>query len=230
MDKARQGYNKLHNAMSWLTEKISRDRLDVLVAPHATNQRTLEVGSYGRPRYGRFFSNRIGIDIREGPGVDRVANVYELPFREGEFDVVLCMVILEHLKEPARAIAEMRRVLKQGGRIIVSVPFILPMHDTPGDYWRFTKYGLQYLFADGWNIQELKGETTTQESLAVFLQRLSYQTKARFNGPTKLFLLLMARLLSVMPNMFPHVFGNIQKTIDEPDAFASSFFLVATKS
>lgn len=216
--------------MSWLTRKISRRLSDAAVEPFASEELTLEVGAYGRPSYGRFFPNRVGIDIKEGPGVDRIASVYELPFPDGHFANVLCMSVLEHLQDPPGAIREMRRVLKPGGRMILSVPFIFPIHDAPGDYWRFTKFGLRHLFAAGWNIKTLVAEATPQQSLAIVLQRLSYQSTMRANGPMKFMLLISARLLAAMPNMFIRVFGDIQKKVIEPDAFASSFFLVAEKA
>jgi SAM-dependent methyltransferase len=215
--------------LDFLTKKISRQASDAAVAPHASQGRTLEVGAYGRPSYGRLFPNRVGIDIRPGPGVDKVASVYDLPFADGEFDVVLCMSVLEHLEEPARAIVQMKRVLKGGGRIIVSVPFLFPIHDAPGDYWRFTKYGLRHLFKDGWRIEELKAEADAQGSLAILLQRAAYQMRFRFDKPVKLFLLAAARLLDRMPRLPRRVFGDIHKRQEEPDAFSSSFFMVATK-
>lgn len=213
----------------WLPRKISRGQLDLFLAPYANDGRTLEVGIRGNTRHGRFFPNRIGIDIKSGPGVDVVASVYELPFVENEFDTVLCVSVLEHLEDPRKAIAEMHRVLKPGGKIIISVPFLFPIHDAPGDYWRFTKYGLRNLFSEGWNIEELRGDQNPQESFALLLQRLSYQTKMRLNAVSKFILLLGARIISALPSMFTQVFGDISKKVPEHDAFASAFFLVAKK-
>ncbi len=215
--------------MSFLTDKISRKRLDTLIAPYASDARVLEVGSYGKPSYGSYFQHRTGIDIKPGPGVDIVASVYDLPFQDGEFDVVLCMSVLEHLKEPARAITEMRRCLKAGGRIIVSVPFLFPIHDAPGDFWRFTKYGLQELFHSGWTIEKLEAEADAQTSFAILAQRAGYQSRMRFNAVSKFLLFAFAKILQKMPSMFRAIYGDIKKSIKEKDAFASAFFLVASK-
>lgn len=215
--------------MRFLTDKISRKKLDVLVEPHATSGKVLEIGAYGNPSYGRFFKNKIGIDIKTGPGVDLVASVYELPFGEEEFDLVLCLSVLEHLEEPSRAIKEMRRVLKPGGKILVSVPFMFPIHDAPGDYWRFTKFGLRKLFSDGWEIEKIKAETGTQETFAVLFQRLAYQAKFRLDKIIKLKLFLLARILEKMPNLVLKTFGDIKKTHEEPETFTSAFFMSAIK-
>lgn len=211
-----------------LTSKLTRKKLDALVAPYASSARTLEVGSHGEPSYGRFFSNKIGIDIQSGKGVDTVASVYEIPFPDDHFDIVLCMSVLEHLENPPKAIEEMRRVLKPSGKIIVSVPFLFPIHDAPGDYWRFTKFGLQSLFKN-WEIETLQAESKNNEMFAIMLQRFGYQTKMRANAVLKMAVFLLAKILSVLPDITTKVFGDIRKKTYENEAFASSFFLVARK-
>lgn len=203
--------------------------MDKLISAYATEAKTLEVGSWGSPEYGKYFPNKTGIDIREGKGVDLVADVYNLPFGNGEFDLVLCVAIIEHLENPQRAIDEMRRVLKPGGKIVVSVPFMFPIHDSPRDYWRFTKYGLSKIFENGWETEKLAAETNTQEFFAVVIQRLAYQSKLKFNKVSKFFLLLIAKLVEKMPNFINKVYGDITKSSEEPEAFTSSFFLVARK-
>lgn len=215
--------------MKWLTQKISRRISDAVIAPYASSARTLEIGAYGNPSYARFFPNRTGIDIKSGPGVDVVASVYALPFSDGEFDTVLCISVLEHLEEPGRAIAEIKRVLKSGGHAIVSVPFLFPIHDAPGDYWRFTKFGLQYLFREGWHIEHLSAEADAQTSLAILIQRFGYQTRLHLNFITKAVLFCIAQALVVLPRLAIKIFGDIHKKHEEPDAFAGAFFLVARK-
>ncbi|MFA6416203.1 MAG: class I SAM-dependent methyltransferase [Candidatus Paceibacterota bacterium] len=211
-----------------IVAKIARRKLDETVAPYASNGKTLEVGAFGHPSYRRFFSNRIGVDIKPGPGVDVVASVYDLPFEDNSFDIVLCLVVIEHLKEPSRAIAEMERVLKPGGMILVSVPFLLPIHDAPDDFWRFTKYGLAILFKD-WQIEKLVAETDLGETFAVLLQRVGYQTKFYFNPVAKVIIFVLAWILSWWPKTTKHIYGDIKKSREEPEAFASSFFLAARK-
>lgn len=214
--------------MPWLTEKISRKQLDSKISQFASDRKTLEVGSFGRASYTKYFPNRIGVDIKPGKGTDVVASVYELPFKDEEFDIVLCCSVLEHLEDPRKAIAEMMRVLKPKGRIIVSVPFLFPLHDAPGDYWRFTKYGLRSLFSQ-WTIVRLEAETDTKQAMAVLMQRLGYQTKMRINPVSKTLLFLSAKIFNFLPSPFLKIYGDISKSTPEPEAFASSLFLVAEK-
>jgi len=212
-----------------LLAKISRDRLDKKVSKYVSDLKTLEVGAFGSPSYGKYFTNKIGLDIRPGPGVDVVGSVYELPFNDNEFDNVLLMVVIEHLEEPQKAILEIKRVLKPGGKILVSVPFMFPMHDTPNDFWRFTKYGLMYLFKD-WEIVEVSAETSFNETFAVILQRVGYQTNFYVNKLMKVLVFTIAAIIAKMPKITKKIYGGIDKKREEPEAFASSYFLVAKKT
>lgn len=61
------------------------------------------------------------------------------------FDVVILDEILEHVARPWLAVEEVRRILKPGGCLITSSPFLIAEHRMPKDYWRFTKDGYQVL-------------------------------------------------------------------------------------
>lgn len=209
-------------------QKITRLKLDEAISAYAHQGLTLEIGSYGTSDYKKYFANRIGVDIRPGKGVDQLASVYALPFPDNHFDNILCISVLEHLVEPQKAITEMQRVLKKNGKIIVSVPFLFPIHDAPNDYWRFTKYGLQILFKD-WRIIDLKGETNAQESLASLLQRLGFQSDIKMRYIFKTLIYLMSYILFKLPYLFKNIYGDIRKTKTEKDAFSGAFFLVAEK-
>ena len=52
----------------------------------------------------------------------RCANAYDLPYDDESFTTVVLCEILEHLKDPAKAVKEALRVLELGGRVITSVP------------------------------------------------------------------------------------------------------------
>jgi len=65
------------------------------------------------------------------------------------FDAVLCLDVLEHVKDPFRAVKQIYRVLKSGGVLLVSTPFLKNLHgEEYGDYWRFTRQGLEVLTGD----------------------------------------------------------------------------------
>ena len=84
-------------------------------------------------------------DIIDHPTVDVICDAHNLPFDSEKFDLILCIEVLEHLKNPQKAIDEMFRVLKQDGEIIISTRFIFPFHPDPFDYYRFTVQSLEDL-------------------------------------------------------------------------------------
>jgi SAM-dependent methyltransferase len=116
----------------------------------------LEVGSYlvdGQEEIAdlrTFFPGReyLGIDIRPGPGVDRVADVEALPLADGSAGTVIAMNTFEHVARFWRGFAEIRRVLRPDGALLVSCPFYFHIHSYPSDYWRFTPQALQVLLED----------------------------------------------------------------------------------
>lgn len=89
--------------------------------------------------------------------IDYVGDVQKMPIADASFDSVVCLQVLEHVPNPQKAIAEIYRVLKPGGTAIVSVPFLLYLHNEPNDYWRYTKHSLRNLFTEaGFEIVELQ--------------------------------------------------------------------------
>ena len=62
----------------------------------------------------------------------------EIPLPEDSIDLALCMDVLEHCDEPKFVLQELRRVLKPGGHLLISVPFINREHEMPNDFFRYT--------------------------------------------------------------------------------------------
>ena len=68
-----------------------------------------------------------------------------LPFEDRTFDTVLNVQVLEHTPHPAALVAEMARVLKDDGILILSAPFQFRLHEEPHDYFRYSPHGLRTL-------------------------------------------------------------------------------------
>ncbi len=96
----------------------------------------------------------INVDIFPFPGVDIVASAERLPFEDGTFDGLATESLLEHVANPGAVAQELMRVLKPGGVVYASAPFIHPYHASPDDFNRFTTSGLKELFP-GFEVIEL---------------------------------------------------------------------------
>lgn len=71
-----------------------------------------------------------------------------LPILTDSVDTVLCTEVLEHVPDPDVLMQEMSRVLKPGGTLLVTVPFIQPLHELPSDYYRFTPSSIRCFAED----------------------------------------------------------------------------------
>ena len=103
----------------------------------------------------------IGLDHNESlhdkSEVDIFGTAYEIPEPDESYDSILCTAVLEHLEEPEGALREAFRVLKQGGYAIYTVPLFWHLHEEPRDFYRYTKYGIKYLFEKvGFEVVELR--------------------------------------------------------------------------
>jgi SAM-dependent methyltransferase len=94
----------------------------------------------------------IGVDWTKSShdqgNVDVICNVSSrLPFPDNIADVVTAFQVMEHLPEPAVFLAESYRILRPGGGLFITVPFMWHVHEGPYDYYRYTRYGLEYLLS-----------------------------------------------------------------------------------
>lgn len=101
------------------------------------------------PLFAPHVVSHIGVDLADSPHgceqVDVVGTAYETTLTDCSADVILCSEVLEHLEEPGAAFTEFHRVLKPGGVLLLTTPFIWPIHEQPRDFYRYTEYGLRYL-------------------------------------------------------------------------------------
>ena len=101
---------------------------------------------------------------------DIIGDIHALPFKNNSQDAIVCVSVLEHIENPIKACAELYRVLRPGGYLLVYVPFLYYYHAERGyykDYWRFTEDTLRMLFKD---FSEMKIETVRGaiETLVMF--------------------------------------------------------------
>jgi SAM-dependent methyltransferase len=122
-------------------------------AARSSQGRLLDVGCGSKPYRDLFdVPEYIGLEIDSEVSRRRgVADAYydgtRFPFGDGRFDVVLCNQVLEHVFNPDEFLAEIRRVLVPGGRVVLTVPFVWDEHEQPYDYARYSSFGLRALMA-----------------------------------------------------------------------------------
>lgn len=139
----------IFGSRKWLTRQLAE------VVPTLANGRVLEIGS-GRHDLGPdAYSRRamfppscdfVQSDVNPAYGHE-VIDITTME-RDAEFDAIICMSVLEHVERFWDAIPRLHRALRTGGRLVLSVPMAFPYHDEPGDYYRFTEYGVRYLLRD----------------------------------------------------------------------------------
>jgi SAM-dependent methyltransferase len=116
------------------------------------NARVLDAGA-GEARHAPLFGNQryVAVDLAVGDTawnyshLHAVSDLCALPFRDGSFDAAINVVTLEHIRDPARALGEIGRTLKPGGRVFLAIPQDWEVHQAPHDYFRYTRYGIEHL-------------------------------------------------------------------------------------
>jgi SAM-dependent methyltransferase len=124
--------------------------------------RVLDVGCGQKPYMEMFnVSAYIGVEIDtpenrlKNRQADHFYDGRHLPFKDGEFDTVVCNQVLEHVFEPEEFLAELSRVLRGGGALVLTVPFVWDEHEQPFDYARYSSFGLRHLLAKhGFEVSE----------------------------------------------------------------------------
>jgi SAM-dependent methyltransferase len=133
-------------------EAAIEDAVSGFAASLPPGARVLDAGA-GEGNYRAYFTAQryTGLDLGVGDAawdysrLDVVGDLTALPFAPGTFDASLNVVTLEHVREPARVLAQIACALAPGGRFLLIAPHEWEEHQQPHDYFRYTRYGLDYL-------------------------------------------------------------------------------------
>ncbi len=125
----------------------------------AQSETVHDIGGGAAPRDASLFKEYIVIDVNAEYHPDIVGDIQALPFADQSLSAIICLSVLEHVENPFIATAELYRVLKPGGNILLSAPFIWPYHGNKfyKDYWRFSKDGIELLFKSFSKVEMVKG-------------------------------------------------------------------------
>jgi SAM-dependent methyltransferase len=136
----------------WL-HRSNSDGYKLLISGIAANQTVLDIGCFNKwaKQHLQPGCEYVGLDYYETASqwYHSVPDVYgdalSLPLAPASFDAVILIDVLEHIKDSRRLLDQIHGVLKPGGKVIMSLPFLYPLHDAPRDYVRLTIHGIENL-------------------------------------------------------------------------------------
>lgn len=136
--------------MSFIT--FRRYHLDLVMGKTEFYGRVLDVGGKKENRRGSFLPPLDQVDTWEYLNLDPqthpdyLCSAESIPVADETFDIVVLAEVLEHLQNPERVLIEIYRVLKRGGIIVATMPFLFPVHADPYDFQRWTPAKLKIEF------------------------------------------------------------------------------------
>jgi SAM-dependent methyltransferase len=124
----------------------------------------------------------VGVDIQVSghASVDKHADVFydgkTLPFSDRCFDSMLASEVLEHVFNLDAILAEMYRVLKPGGVLLITIPFAWDQHEVPYDFARYTEWGIKCLLErHGFAVETQEKTSTHIETVAQLIVSYFYK-------------------------------------------------------
>jgi SAM-dependent methyltransferase len=152
----RQDYDEVAGRDRWTVRAVNtwvRAALPPLLAAANGTGAVLDVGCAEQPFRPLIESSGqryVGMDVVQNStrSVDILSTLEEARAQAQPFPVILCTEVLEHVADIDSAFAGLRRLVAPGGVVVMTVPFVFPLHMEPYDFRRLTQYGVQRLAAD----------------------------------------------------------------------------------
>jgi SAM-dependent methyltransferase len=188
--------------------------------------KTLDIGCGSKPYEKCFLSTEyIGLEIHNtiNLAIKKVDVFYEgkkIPFENETFDSVVCFQVLEHVFEPEEFLNEIYRILKPGGKLLLTVPFVWDEHEQPYDYARYSSFGLTYLLQKH-HFQILEHHKTVQNAGVIVQLTAEYFYKLAHN-------VKILKYLTMLFVIFPIIcLGSLCSTFlpNNPDLFLDNVIL-----
>ncbi|MGK5091295.1 class I SAM-dependent methyltransferase [Deltaproteobacteria bacterium TL4] len=203
-------YRKEAFQPSWLSVLINpyyfvRRRLFERIKANAERMTgvMLDFGCGDKPYEHLFQVNQyIGLDIQESghdhqnETIDVFYDGKTLPFEDHAFDCVFSSEVLEHIFNSNEVLDELYRVLKPGGTLFMTVPFVWEEHEIPYDFARYTSFGLVHLL-EGKGFQVMHLEKTGNSVETIFQLWNAYL--APWISPKTFYLRFILNLLLIAP-------------------------------
>ena len=140
----------------WRGKSLGRSLVNLRLAEKdiVLSGKVLDLGSTGKASYLRFLklgeAEFLRLDIEKNSEVDCQIDFEKdsLPFADNSIDYILCFNLLEHIYNGKFLAGEMRRVLRPGGYLVGSSPFLARIHPDPKDFFRYSSDSLRQMFQE----------------------------------------------------------------------------------
>lgn len=159
--------------------------------------KTLDVGCGQKPYKDLFNSSEyIGLEIdseenRKSKNADFFYDGTRFPFLDAEYDSMVLNEVFEHVFNPDEFLCEVSRVIKPGGLLLLTVPFVWDEHEQPYDYARYSSFGIKYLLEKhGFLIVEQRKSINDIRVIFQMLNVFIYKKTVGNNGYFNLFIML----------------------------------------
>lgn len=198
---------------------ILRKKLLVAVDKYAhyMSGRMMDFGCGSKP-YKTIFKvdEYVGVDFKgeghshEKEEIDFFYDGKILPFPDNYFDTVFSTEVFEHVFNLEEMMLEIKRVMKPGGKILVTCPFAIPEHEQPNDYARYSSFGLKYLFEKN-NFKVLEYEKIGNHFETLIQLRISYYSLVLFPKLDKLIIVkpILESIIYPIYNIYAMVFSRL---------------------
>lgn len=149
--------------------------------------RLLDLGCGRVPFYGVYkdlVTEVICVDwsntLHSNPHVDHEIDLNgPIGLPSNSFDTLLLSEVLEHIRKPEILVAEMHRLLRPGGHVIMNVPFYYGLHEQPFDYFRYTRHALRSMAEDaGFSVVHLEAIGGVPEIIADLVSKTALTVPA----------------------------------------------------
>lgn len=141
------------------------------------------------------------LDVTDDTSPDYVGTAESTGLEDSIFDLVICTQVLEHVADPWAAGLEIHRILRPGGRAVLTMPHVWFFHPHPHDYWRFTQEGMVRLVeTSGLEAEALLGQGGSVLGLCQIVNFLVYGVAGRAGAPLYAAVNTLARTDAKLPN------------------------------
>lgn len=143
---------RLRNLGAIIEETIRYAYLEKYFSGRKQGGTLLDLGCGPRPYlslYRSAYTKTIGAEHPDAPfpktDIDLYCLADNIPLEDNTIDTVLSTEVMHDMAEPSDMLSEVHRILKPGGEIVLTTPFVVPIVDGIYDHYRYTEQGLQYL-------------------------------------------------------------------------------------